>query len=634
MATLPQAADYGGAPSFQTGRLDRPGTADSETANALVNASNVLASVIKERGDKVDKLHYALARNDLMKADLMEREKLDGDQDYATHDKRYSEGYKAARDKIAAHYNLEAHDSAVWSAEADLIGVRGGIAVRGTANDIRVDQGYASLIDGMDEARQLMTMAKDFKSRNAVIDGQLEAINAARADGYITTEEEAEKMRQGMTQKFARASLDAMPADERKAALEATQRKRRNSSDPKVLTATGIGQGPLTADEMRAGGGSDSVADFLHGDEVAKMLEDATEQSKTEIQRVNGYATHDEAMDMFPGSSPAAHAARMKHAKTLTGTERQIAEQKLRATQADFLEEEAAYSKATADVYDRQIQESTMEEPFTFEDIPPEARTAITPARLEDLKRGSDMQQRRQQYAPTAQIANPSDGSMSVEEWNELSNYGKGGKTDQDLDTYLWRSVLDEKTWWALKTEQDELIKAENLNIPVENMKPYIDDFLEGQEIMKTTGRSLVERGKAARLEQRMNKAVAAKQHSFTPTRELTQQEIDTTLMEVISSEGTVRLGVLGIDSLFPDKQKKAFDMTTEELNVAYLTLGDEDPGPTVGGQKLTMKEFLLQEAKSYGYNTPTQRQLERAYFAMESNLGTAEVLRRLASED
>ena len=100
MPKIPQDIDYGPRPSLRSSRIDLPGTGETATGEALSRASEAFTQIYAQQKAKDDRLNYSLAKNELLTADISEREKLKDDEDYATYDERYSTGYNTSRDDI------------------------------------------------------------------------------------------------------------------------------------------------------------------------------------------------------------------------------------------------------------------------------------------------------------------------------------------------------------------------------------------------------------------------------------------------------------------------------------------------------------------------------------------------------
>jgi hypothetical protein len=772
MPKLPTAIDYGARPSLETSRLDRPGTGSQALAAEAMAAATEFSNILEAKKEKQDSLNYALARNEILSADIAVQAELADDQDWKTHDDRYTAGIQTRVDEIYSRYDLDPSDRAMLDSESKLIRQKGRISVGGISKKLEISQGIAALDDGMLNAREAFILAPDIQ-RPEIMRGQLQAIDSAVKKGYISAEE-GEQRRQIMTTDFARADLKALSREDRIEEVERSLGYRRgygagpesefsddiraasdesglpgafiaavamqeSSMDPDAISPAGnvglmqlgelaaedysvtdrrnarqslvggaryladledryegdrvkalaaynwgpgklsaavdeygddwlahapaetqdyikrllpkwngtdkesmalmtgqaTGVGPMTREEILAGKGTESSADFLHTDELAAMLEADYGNDKENRNRTAAQELTDTAQQLYPGEDVESHKKRVAYIKANSeGTVRELAEGKEATHRNNQVANKQAVIKELADKAEEQINASTMAEPFTYRDIPEDEWNEMDAVTQKYLISASNMKERGQQYAEVTQVADPNDGRMSLEEWNELPNYGLGSKSDQPLDSYLWRSVLDEEAWWALKKEQDGLKALADSYMAPPDVRPYVDDLLSSMEIMQTAGRSDEEKAKATRLAMRLKNAVIAEMNSGPAPRELSTQEIDKLLIDVITSKGTILQDRFWIDSLNPDDVKPAFNMTKEEMNVAYITLTPEMPGPPpskeTGGRQLTMEQYLKQKAKDVGNPSVSHDDLERALFALENFLGTAEVNRRL----
>lgn len=423
MPRLPQAIDYGQRPSLQSNRLDMPGTGSQEAAQAVLAAATEFKNILDEKKGKKDDLNYALARNEIIEADLLEREKLAKDTDHATQSDRYDMGFRTAREAIDKRYDLDPHDKAILNAEANLIGTRGGVAVRGRARQIEVDQGYAALMEGMARARENLLRATDYTSRNAIIQGQIEAINAAEAAGYFGVDgaAPAEAARQKLTQDFAMASIKAMSDEKQIEILSGTLAHRKGygdnidakgrdispaATDKRVRAKRkahglpeyppGVGPGdqespyqgdfsgetstwgqsiidgqgksasgapPVSSEDLMAGGGAKNIGDFLHADTAAVMLKAALGRDKENREAVAAQEAVAAVNSIFPEDSEAAY----DHLKNMVeGSTLEKAERRQRQHIIDEKNDEIEFNKETNASLSQRLRD---EDGFRVDDI-------------------------------------------------------------------------------------------------------------------------------------------------------------------------------------------------------------------------------------------------------------------------
>ena len=328
---------------------------------------------------------------------------------------------------------MSPRDRALLGSEADLIGARGNVVVSASARGIEVDQGFAALTAGVAEAKDNMLRATDYESRNKVIEGQIEAIDAAEKAGYFGDNgaTKAEVMRQELTQTLAESSILAMTDEDQIRVLSESLARRKGwggsgsegsglspgdaaatsiaESDQRVRDkrkAAGLpeypdgvepggmgspymgdfpgnvsdwggtilgaqkgasGVGPVSQEELLAGGGSESVGDFLHADTAAKMLKAALSRDKENRERTEAFTAADRADQIYPEDE----AAQLQHvADTTTGEVRRKAQQEVRQAAQDKERAEAKVSTDHYNEYSGLMMGSTPDEPFRFSDIP------------------------------------------------------------------------------------------------------------------------------------------------------------------------------------------------------------------------------------------------------------------------
>jgi hypothetical protein len=685
MPQLPQAIDYGKRPSLRTSRIDSPGTGSQESAAALTSAAKAFADVLDQKKEKKDALTYALARNEIIAADLLEREKLADDQDWGTHDERYGQGFKTAREGIAQRYpNMDPHDRAILGAEADLIGARGGVAVRARSRELQVDEGYSRLIAGQATAREDLLKAKDSATRNKIIEGQLEAITAAREAGFIATDEAAEIMRQKLTQDFAVASIGVMEDEEQIEIITDSLRRRGyggSSSEPgetieqtdqrvrdkraaaglpeyppgvepgdkgspyqgdfvggvsewgaSILKSQGknpSGLGPVSKEDVIAAGDNGNVGDFVHADTLAGMLKAAMGRDKENRERTESQAVVSRAYEIFPDD----HDARMKYIdKALDGTVQKKAETdaELRNARQERLE-----AKAGVDLwknYGATIRElKNSEEPLTMNDIPPAHLQIMNESQIRDLEAAMKRAAEDTQFAPVTRYFSPDKDTKSLDMWKDMPTFGEGSKAEADLHGDDWTGALDRDDWIEADSLQRSIKALEVANLPWPNVGPLVITTLEAN---KYGGLSLTADEKkaiAGRLELRLEGEVARWQN--TNNQKAPDSEISRILSELMLEKAWETSGW--------DEEIRVSTATTLQLQTMYLPLADVVEAQYVGTepkyQGLNMYDYLKQRSRDLtvgpGQKGAEDEWLQRAYFAYKSKMSTDEVDKRLRGE-
>lgn len=422
MATLPKPIDYGARPSLRSSRVDIPGQGELASGEALVQAVDTFNRVMEERKGKEDRLNYALARNELQQADLAGREALKDDEDWATFDERYSESYNTARDEVFERYKLNPHDRAILSSESDLIRERGRVQVGDYGRTVEIDESMARLNAGLAAARESISVEQDPETRNQILIGQLDAINAAEEKGHFGDggDVKAEALRQKFAQDAAMSSLVNMDPKEREKLLEASLTYRNMV-------------GPITVDDIREGKGSGSIADFLHADTAKKLLNETRKENKIDDEQRAGYAASDESWRLYP--EPEQSAEREAHIREATKDSSGARKDGLSATRQRTASQVAADSLVKQELINDLMAEIDAGE--TFSGLSSEARAKLTSTELKLLDAYSISVHER-------------DGFADYDTWEATTLWDSMGDAERaatDLDGFMPTENGDQVTW-------------------------------------------------------------------------------------------------------------------------------------------------------------------------------------------
>ena len=258
MATLPQAADYGARIKLVSNRIDIPGSGEMAVAEALEKAAATFAVMVIEHKEKDDALSYAHAKNEYLIADIEERAKLQDDQDFISHGRRYNEAMKGHYERLFPTVR-SSRDRSLFDAEARLMTTRGTVAVADNARVKEIDWNVAELSRHGRKLEGVIMAASDAQTARDGMSAYLEHINSLLKKGLIG-QTEHETWSKDFVTSVAGKRLIAMDPKLREQVLERSI----------TLAKT---QGRITRDQIFAGEGSDSIADFLPLDERVKMLE-------------------------------------------------------------------------------------------------------------------------------------------------------------------------------------------------------------------------------------------------------------------------------------------------------------------------------------------------------------------------
>jgi hypothetical protein len=776
MSTLPTTDVYGKRPSLQSGRLDRPGTGGVELAQAYQDAFAAFSDKYAELDKKQKNLNYTLARNEILIAEMEQRDLLSQDADWATHDKRYGEGLKGRIEEIRGRYKLDPYDGELLDAETRMITAKGRIDVAARARGIEVDQGYKNMLSNLDRFREMVLTAPT-KDRTRLMEAALETIDIAESNGYFGVQgaTPAEQLRQQTAQGFAKAVIDSMPAEERKRALAASLAYRRgygvgeyaelvrqasakyglpaeliahqihveSAGDPnaksgafgdptglmqlgedaakdmgvtdrhdpaqsidggarylmtmeerfdgdkakalaafnwgpgnvreavdkygdgwlaeapeetrnyvdrllpywdgtappdKYMLASNTGQGPLTREDIAAGKGTGSPADFLHTDTVAMMLESAYKEDKQNQERIAAQDAISTAYELFPDD----HGARMKWiADNTSGEVQKKAETDLELKHNRELAETERQGTELYNNYAKTIAElADTDEPLTMDDIPYEHREMMNAAQLKALEK--DIQDRALgiQHPAVTQYVRPNDGGHSLDEWLALPDHGPGGKTSINLDEDpAWRQAFDREMYYTIRAQQENLKKLETAQINVKNVGPMVLDVLRANDYGGVTDAN-DKAAIAARLEIRLSAEVARRQQAKVPPQALTDGEIRGILTGYMVEQAYYDETKLGVDWFNPDNLRRDATFTPEQMKTAYLPVTEAMSKPYMGPEpefkNLNMYEYLRERSKGLAGVSgkgADDEDIARAYWAYMRGLSGDEVDSRLRGE-
>ena len=630
MATLPQPTDYGARPSLRSTRVDIPGQGELATGEALVNAIDSFNNVLNEKRAKEDRLNYALARNELQQADIAARELLKDDEDWASYDERYSEGYNTKRDEILGRYTLSPHDRAILSSESNLIHERGRVQMGDASRTVEIDEGMSRLNGGLDAARESIATEQDPETRNQILIGQLDAINAAEGNGYLT-DVQAEQKRKLFAQDAAMASLINMDPEAREKLLEAS------------LTWRNTG-GAISVDDIRDGKGSGSVADFLPADVVKKLLKQTQNENEITNDRGRAQAVVDEAFELYPEDSKA----RMQHIRKETSDDPDVRvtaesmgntrnlEERNYATQErqEILRTEGAKFEAGG---------------YTYDDVPPEDLAKLSPAERNQLAEYDKKLRNAHGFADVNnwhEEQRDDDGALVRPSYSTWADMTLAEKAEQDLDLPMWKNNFTQGMWKAF---QDEQFKIENGKAPRDDSVQTNDQILQsvvvGGGFLPQTGRSDNENAAYQRLRARFADDIRILQETKHGGTKAPYEERKNALLLILSEQAWQRdAGLFGADQhIMPftgeAQAEPIFLMTPVELKAGYIPIDVVRAQVTtvqVGDTTIEMTwEQRLKNLAMERLNgrEATQKDIENAYFAIRAGMSDAEVMRRLAGK-
>jgi len=394
------------------------------------------------------------------------------------------------------------------------------------------------------------------------------------------------------------------------------------------------GSGPLTPDDIRNGLGTDSIADFLHADTAAKMLEIARKEDKTNLQRTEAQGVVNRVFDTFPES----HEKRMKMIDEISsGTVQNLAEEDARQQNQD---EQNAKLQASQDLHD-DYSSQMLNDGLRYKSIPTDDLKEMLPHHQIALEKLSNARSYGEMYPAVTQRFDLGDGSMSQEEWNNMPNYGRGGKTDQNLDTALFQTAFTEQDINAMRREQEILRGLEGKLITTGELTPksMVTNALNAMQF-KVDDDSDNENlnGIKARLEGELRQRILQKQNSTTPPQELDEQARNKILAEILAPMAFTDTDLWWFDSDYDaDEAVPVWLMTGAQREEAFIDLDKANRQTMIyEGVELNVEQILRKIGVENGIMEPSKHNLRRAAFAFMNRIGTddqtnmAEVVRRL----
>lgn len=218
MARLPNVSDLGARPIPSA----RRSIATVRNAGAVADAAGQFGETAAQAGEQQlqneDKMEAATARSKWMADKIALESEFENDQDFDTQEKRYGEGVAKLRQEVAGGIKSN-RARKMFELETAPDIQRGVAAVQKNVFNGKRDVARAGVFTTLTNNQEALLAAKTEEDRAALLDASNAALSSARASGYITAVEEAEK-RVGITMNYAEGRLSLMPEEEQIALLK------------------------------------------------------------------------------------------------------------------------------------------------------------------------------------------------------------------------------------------------------------------------------------------------------------------------------------------------------------------------------------------------------------------------------
>ena len=266
-------------------------------AEALSRAAATFTTMAIEHKQKDDALSYAHAKNEYLIADIQERDKLQDDQNFASHGERYNTAMKGHYDRLFPTVRSK-RDRGLFDAEARLMNARGTVAVGDNARVKEIDWNVAELARHGEALQGVIMAASDAQTAQDGMFAYMEHANSLLTKGFLD-----ETTHQAVTQGFVTSTAEKR--------LIAMDPKMREVMLERSITMAKTRGEPITRDQILAGEGSGSIADFLPLDERVKMLEATRKGNEHDDTMEEAYAVFDAVTSRYtdPAKVQAATAA-------------------------------------------------------------------------------------------------------------------------------------------------------------------------------------------------------------------------------------------------------------------------------------------------------------------------------------
>jgi hypothetical protein len=578
-------------------------------AEALERAAATFTNMVIEHKQKDDALSYSNAKNEYLIASIEEQDKLADDLDFATHGERYNAAMKGHYERLLPTVKSE-RDRQLFDAEARLHDARGNVDVGNNARVKEIDWNLARFSENMTAAERIVLAAPDSKNALEAMTGILEQGEALLQKGFVDPTEHETTMRKFVST-ISERRLIAMDGEEREILLERS-----------ILMSKSRG-GKITREEIMAGEGSGSIADFIPLDVRVNMLEETKKANKHDATWKEAYGVFDEITEEF--TDPInIYAEFQRRARDLEPDVRSA----LRSLVVDDRNDKGAIKSAVQLKIMQSVGELMRTEGWRYGDVPSSELNKLSPAMdvaLQEYSRRLSENVESQGFREaTRWIDDPKlEGERSYAYWSNLTD---AEKKVEELQTPLWYTALTVKMHTEFVDEQDDLrsekVTVKTLPGGMTNVQMVTSALVRAGHIPQT-GRDIEDYESYQQLLYQFDRATQAAQDEKKEA--LTNSERNKILGEILAPRAfTDHYGWWFGDKGWPeeDELKKVpiFAMSVSQRESARLNwdnAGKEQSRLSSAGIASTYKQDLELMAKRLKVK-PSRDQYERAYFALK----------------
>lgn len=210
MAKIPDGTALGERVPPRTGGSQYIGRAPQIAAAGAIHAAEALGDVVTQFARQDDAFNFARARNAMLGEEAAIRKELETNQEWQTHEQRFTERMKKKREEMAPQIR-GARSRTLFEQESEADILRGLEGVRANARRVEGVWGRSQLDDMLETNRRAALESQDPAQRDQLMLGTLDAITGARDKGYINPEQ-AVAARQAWTSAYGEGFV-AMQSD-------------------------------------------------------------------------------------------------------------------------------------------------------------------------------------------------------------------------------------------------------------------------------------------------------------------------------------------------------------------------------------------------------------------------------------